>query len=299
MTTFAAMFRNGENSLLSAEWEFLDNPAVRSWRNMLEHTLENPKENPLSLTDAVFCGEKDEAVRVWNSVRNKLSGINHIYTRLAFPKLKAAHCSKLLADLFKLHENGLLGNIGRSYEIKSIIDDLKKVMFYLDKVADNDYNNGNEASAFGQITVHPDPHFAVEFKAEWTEYLTMDIVPGTLYAELNYKEMAWHQILELGPIEQAYESIRNKRFDRPSYMGSGFYIPFHQDVAGVEAELIQYFYDHQGALKHLDPTFEPMYALSCSGRLPLATLKTKLGERGYPGYEDLKRIESLFKMESY
>jgi len=298
MTLLNAMFRNGDNSLVNVQWEFLDTPPARSWRNMFEYVLENPKSNPLHLTDAVFCQSRDEAKALWDQVRTDLIGFNHIYAKMPFGKVKAAHCSKLLEELFQMQTNGMLG-LDRTYVIKGVVDNLKKVMFYLDKVADTEFNNGNEGSAYGQINVIPDPHFAIEFKPEWIEYLTMDIEPGTMYAELVYTGQAWHHILQLGQVENAYDAIRTKRFGPPAAMGSGFVVPFNQDVGGVEAELIQYFYNHRGALKHLDSTFDPMYALACSGRLPVAKLKTSLGAIGYAGYEDLKRIKSLFKLEAY
>ncbi|MNV12410.1 hypothetical protein D3C71_1030100 [compost metagenome] len=105
--------------------------------------------------------------------------------------------------------------------------------------------------------------------------------------------------MQLGPIESAYEAIRLKRFGPPTMIGSGFITPIGQDLGGIEAELIQYFYDNIGPLKHLDSSFDPVYALSCCGRVPVAKLTTKLGEVGYPGYADLLSIESMFKLETY
>lgn len=299
MSILNLMFSNGENSLISAQWEFLDTPPARSWRNMVEHMVENPEENSLAHTDAVFCASVEEAQEHWRAIRDKLIELNHVFSKLPFNKLKHAHTLRLLDELHKLLESGVLGSIDRADEIKELIEHVKRVGFYLEKVKDTEYNNGNADSAFGAIMHRPDPYFGVAFKPEWLDYMTMDIVPGTIYADLAYNGMPWFKILEFGDIVNAYESIRLKKFGEPTFMGCGFTIPFNQDVGGVETELIQYFYDNIGALKHLDPSFDPIYALKCSGRIPVARLVTKLGERGYPGYQDLSKIQSMFKMETY
>ncbi len=299
MSILNMMFNNGENSKLSVQWEFLDTPPAVAWRDMLEYTIANQHEDPIHLTDSVFCSTKEQAISVWSDVRTKLSDFNHEYQKLPFGKIKPVHLTRLLRDLNKMLSEGKLGNVDRAYKVKAIIDALKQVMFFFDNVQDNEYNNGNEGSSFGQIVHVPDPHFARTFDVSWLPYLTMDIVPGTVYAELTYADMPWHNILQLGPVENAYESIKFKRFGPPTMLGSGFIIPFGQDLGGVETELTQYFYDHDGALKYLDPDFDPVYALSCCGRVPVAKLVTTLGEVGYPGYADLSKIESMFKLETY
>lgn len=299
MSILNMMFDAGDNSKVSAQWEFLDTPPAVAWRDMLEYSIANPTDNPLHLTDAVFCSTKEQAVSLWSTIRNQLAEINHEFQKLPFGKLKPAHGTKLLRDLNKLLSEGKLGTLDRAYKVKAIMDSLKRVMFFLDNVQDNEFNNGNEGSSFGQIIHVPDPHFARKFDESWLQFTTMDIVPGTVYAELTYADMPWHNILRFGAVENAYEPVKLKRFGPPTMLGSGFMIPFGQDLGGVEAELIQYFYDHIGPLKYLDPDFDPVYALSCCGRIPVAKLKTKIGEAGYPGYDDLLRIESMFKLETY
>lgn len=299
MAILNAMFRNGENSLLSTQWEFLDSPPARSWRNMLEHTLENPKDDPLSVTESVFCNSATEAKNLWSSIRTSLGSLNHGYARLPFSKLKSSHAERVLNEMLKLVQNGNVRNLDQSYEIRNVVENLKKVLFYFDHVRFGARSKSNEDSAFGYIMHTPDPHFYTVFRDEWREYLTLDIEPGTLYAELAYPGKPWYTILEYDDIANAYGSIRNKEFAGPSHMGSGFLVPFHPDVGEYQSDLIEYFFKNLGALKQLDPSFDPIIALKTSGRLPVAKLKSSLGGIGEPGYHELLNIENMFKLEVY
>lgn len=294
-----SMFNNGENSKVSLQWELLDTPPAIAWRNMLEYSLENPKENPLTITESVFCATRDEANAKWTDIRNGLTRINHTYAKLPFGKLSNSHATHLLEDLLEFMNKGVMGSIEKAVELKRLIDVLKDVLFYLDHVKASEFNDGNEGSSFGHLIHTPDPHVGIEFKPEWHQYLTMNIEPGTLYAELIYDDLAWYQILEFGDITNAYKPIKEKRFGSPRFLGSGHMIPFGKDIGGLEVDLLEYFHKHFDAIKHLDSSFDAMYAVRSSGRIPVATLATKVGEVGYPSYADLQQIDSMFKMELY
>ena len=299
MSILNMMFNAGDNSLVSAQWELLETPPAISWRNMLEYSMENPRDNPLSLTEATFCASKGEAQSKWSEIRSGLAGFNHSYSKMPFANLKHKHAAKIVEDLQNILEKGLLNSLDKAFEIKAIVDKLKDVMFYLDHVKASEFNNGNEGSSYGQILHIPDPHFAIAFKPEWRQYLTLDIEPGTVYAELTYADLAWHQILEFESIEAVYEPMREKRFGPPAFLGSGFIIPMGKDLGGIEVDLLEFFYKHIGALQYLDSAFDPMYSLRSAGRIPIAKLKTKIGEAGYPGYKELMGISSMFKLEIY
>jgi hypothetical protein len=290
------MFRNGENSIHSMQWDILDTPPAKSWINMLEYSLENPKENPLSVTDAVFCKSKEEARDCWNQLRTQLDKLNHRYTKIPFAGLSKKNCVVLLKELQDSITMGSTKSIDRAYEFNDMISKLKKLLFYFDRYVDPSLDGDNEGSTFGYIGYSPDPQFGIEFKESWIEYLTFDIEPGTLYAELYYPNAPWTEILQLGDIKNAYAKIKHKEFGAPNYMSSAFYIPMHPDIAAIETDLIEYFYKHLDAIKHCDPTFDPMRALQVSGKLPIARLRNQLTENDYL---ELTPIHSMFKLELY
>ncbi len=297
MTTLNVMFRIGDNQLVSAEWEFLDTPPAAAWRRMVDFSNENPKDQPLHVVESVFCGSREEAMALWDKVRSHSLVQGTAYARASFKKLKPINCMDLIDRLSRLMRNGVLSGIEQAYEVRDLIDQLKRIRFFMDNVHDSDFPN--EDSGNGQINFIPDPMVGMEFQKDWLQYLTMATEPGTLYADLFYTSMAWHNIIEFDTLEETHEPLKFKRFGPPVLLGSGFYLGFHPDFARKDGEITQFFYDNLGMIKYLDPSFDPAYALDCCGRLPVAKLKTPLGSPGYPGYSQLQEIKGLFKIEVY
>lgn len=297
MNTLNVMFRAGENQIHSVEWELIDSPPANAWRRMLDHSLETAKEDPLHIVESVFCGTRDDAKSLWDEARASRFAAGTPYARAQFKKITAFNCQDFMDRLHRILANGMIKTYEDAQEIKTIVDKLKKVQFFLDNVHDADYSN--EDCGYGHIHFTPDPKFGIAFEPSWIDYLTMDIVPGTMYADLHYEAHAWHSILEFGDIKNTYEPIKFKRFGPPTLLGSGFYVPFHQDLGGIETELVQFLWDNHNMIKHLDPEYDPVYALRCSGHIPVAKLKTSLGARGYAGYDQLSEITGMFKLEVY
>jgi len=291
------MYNAGDNSKLTLEWEFLDTPPAKSWRNMLEYTMLNPNDPPLALTENYFCNTSDEARVIWDELRIELSKFRSPLGKVPFVKLTETVCDNTIRFLMDLVETGRLGEIKKTMHINGLIDKTKHLLFYVTRVREPLKGTSNSESAFGEIRHYPDPHFAIEFKSEWLEYLTMDIVPGTLYAELDYVDLAWHDILRFGEMRNAYSAFKEKRFGPPAHMGSGHIIPFSQDLGGIATDVLSFMHHNRAAIKHIDPDFDPVYAWSCCGRIPIASLRTSIGERGYPGYTELARTSKVFKVE--
>lgn len=296
MNVLNAMFRNGENSIYSLQWDVLDTPPAQAWIDMLEYSLANPKENPLSVTEAVFCKDEILAKNTWAQLRTSLDKINHRYSRIPFSGLSRKNCIVLLKELHDAVTMGSAKSIDRAYQFNEMIDQIKILLFYFDRYVDPSLDGDNQGSTFGYINYTPDPQFGIEFKESWLEYLTFDIQPGTLYAELYYPNAPWTEILQLGEIKNAYAQIKNKEFGAPNYISSAFSVLIHPDIAAIETDLIEYFYQNLDVIKHLDPTFDPMQALKVSGKLPIATLKKDLLENDYL---EMSSIDSMFKLELY
>jgi hypothetical protein len=297
MSTLNVMFRLGENELSNVEWELLDTPPARAWRRMVDFTNENGKEHPLHVVESVFCGSKEEATALWDEVRGHPHVQGTPYGKATFRKIKPQACMDLINRLQRLIRNGVLKNVDQSYEVRDLIDKLKRVRFFMDFVHDSEFPN--EDSGNGHISFIPDPLAGMDFEPSWMQYLTMATEPGTLYADLFYKNMSWHRVIEYDNIEETYEPIKFQRYGPPTLLGSGFYMAMHADMAHKDGEIAKFFFDHYNMIKFLDPDFDPVYALDCCGRIPVAKLLTPLGTSGYPGYEQLQRVTELFKIEVY
>lgn len=291
------MYDCGQNNRMNLEWDFLDTPPALAWKNMLEYTIAHPKDNPLENFEMSFCRDRQEAENYWRSIKADLHFTGLVYTRIPFKKLNPIQCEKFIESLFNMINNGSIKDVERVGIINNAIRKVKHVLFYLTNIHDQHLIDGYSDSAFGVIRQFPDPHFAIEWKPDWDQYLTTNHEYGTLYAELVYVDReCWSNIIQYD-ISTALDKIRNNKFGTPSHIGSGYLFPLMPDMQSIEVDLQMFYWKHLQIIKQVDSNFDPLRAIQVGGRLPIAVLRSTIGYQGYPTYENFKSIERTFKME--
>lgn len=293
------MFDAGENLKQSLELELLDTPPAQAWKELIQYYISNTDEQKLSTTDVVVSGTKEEMIQRWTNVRDTLNLVNHRYAKVNFRKLSTKTIDIVIDDLINIVSKGQTEDISVAHKISKAVEELKSLSYYFHNV-DDDMVQGYEQINFGFIRHIPDPYMSAKFLDDWKQYLTLDIVPGTIYAELSYQNISWLELLKLeNNLPELIMKLQNKEFSSPVMIENGFFIPFCADYAALKPDFYELIFKKEKLLKQYYPGFDSIEILSSVGRIPVARYNPELTYKQMFTQSDLTSINKLFKIEFY
>ena len=271
-------FSTGANQIERIQWELLDTPPARAWRELLEESYKDHDDYELDDTEATFCLKDTEAVDYLYQLKGKLKELGiqrddlNIYDHFGLTEFLGE-----LFQLFRLEQDSW----DRNVLLSDCIDLLKPVLWYARSVG----------TGKGQIYHHPQVICTYDFKDSWYDYMTMETNEGDLYAELIYESAPWHQIGLCENMDAMSDFVTQPNVGQVNFMTSAFSAHWHPDMRKLKRSLDQLLDFYDMSLRASVPEYDAHEAHRRSGRLPVAKLLTDVP------YETLKTLKKIRKVE--